>query len=132
MASQSCEKRQKSTNGHLHDVEVFEQDMEIDDPIRSRDECDQMDSDDGENNMKYHELLQEAMAYGQILTQEYRDEGREYRKPLDEIFSLIAYPDAKSSVYGHLLDPRGRSTVAEELNSAILGKPLLLPRYFPL
>jgi Ran-binding protein 9/10 len=73
---------------------------------------------------KYDQLLQEAMSYGQTLMREYRggDEKRESRKTLDDIFSLIAYPDAKASVHGHLLETAGRVQVAEELNSAILGK----------
>ncbi len=62
------------------------------------------------------------MSYGQTLVREYRDEKREYRKTLEDIFSLIAYDDAKSSVHGHLLETGGRVQVAEELNSAILGK----------
>lgn len=71
---------------------------------------------------KYDQLLQEAMSYGQTLMREYRDEKREYRKTLEDIFSLIAYPDAKASVHGHLLETGGRVQVAEELNSAILGE----------
>lgn len=71
---------------------------------------------------KYDQLLQEAMSYGQTLMREYRDEKTEYRKTLKDIFSLIAYDDAKASVHGHLLETGGRVQVAEELNSAILGK----------
>lgn len=70
---------------------------------------------------KYDELLQEAMCYGQMLMREYRDEKREYKKTLEDIFSLIAYDDAKASVHGHLLETGRRVQVAEELNSAILG-----------
>jgi Ran-binding protein 9/10 len=75
-----------------------------------------------ENPTNYDDLLQEAMSYGQTLMREYRDEKREYRKTLEDIFSLIAYDDAKASVHGHLLETGGRVQVAEELNSAILGK----------
>ena len=79
----------------------------------------------------YDALLQEAMAYGQILMREYRDEKKAWQQTLEDIFSLIAYDDAKASVHGHLLEPGGRIAVAEELNSAILGKPILpLACYF--
>ena len=116
------EKASKSANGTSHTTgrDEFEQDMELDDQMNDGEEWDQMETEEAENAMKYQQLLQEAMGYGQILMREYRDE-REYRKTLDDIFSLIAYDDAKSSVHGHLLDPTGRVAVAEELNSAILG-----------
>ena len=111
------------SNGHSHALggAVFEQDMELDDQMSGGDEWDKMDTEEAENAMKYQELLREAMEYGQVLMREYRDERRECRKALENIFSLIAYDDAKSSVHGHLLDPAGRVAVAEELNSAILG-----------
>lgn len=98
--------------------DVFEQDMELDEqsdgPVWEK-----MDTDDANT------LLQEAMEYGQILQREYRDERREYKKALEDIFSLMAYDDAKSSMYGHLLESSGRVPVAEELNSAILGMLLI-------
>jgi Ran-binding protein 9/10 len=114
----------KSSNGHSHasDTDVFEQDMELDEQMNEGDQWEEMDTEDVENNMRDEQLLQEAMMYGQVLMQEYRDENREYKRTLDQVFSLIAYSDAKSSVHGHLLDPKGRVAVAEELNSAILGK----------
>ncbi|EEH48242.1 uncharacterized protein PADG_04326 [Paracoccidioides brasiliensis Pb18] len=69
----------------------------------------------------YQDLLHEAILYGQELQADYPgDERREYKRALDDIFSLVAYPDPKSSVHGHLLEPSGRVAVAEELNSAIL------------
>lgn len=94
------------------------------------------DDDDDEHDItsiepaKYDELLQEAMSYGQTLMREYRDEKREYRKTLEDIFSLIAYDDAKASVHGHLLETGGRVQVAEELNSAILGENPFFSRKF--
>jgi hypothetical protein len=72
--------------------------------------------------LQYDQLIHEAMEYGQELQREYRDEDGDYARTLKEIFSLVAYNDPKGSVHGHLLDPSGRVTVAEELNSAILGK----------
>lgn len=96
--------------------------MELDEQMNEGDQWDEMDTEDAENNMRYDQLLQEAMMYGQVLRQEYRDENRDYKRTLEQVFSLIAYSDAKSSVHGHLLDPKGRVAVAEELNSAILGE----------
>ncbi|EGC45852.1 ran-binding protein [Histoplasma capsulatum var. duboisii H88] len=73
------------------------------------------------NAASYHDLLHEAILYGQELQADYPgDQRREYKRALDDIFSLVAYPDPKSSVHGHLLEPSGRVPVAEELNSAIL------------
>lgn len=94
--------------------------MELDEQMNEGDQWDEMDTEDVERD---EPLLQEAMRYGQVLMQEYR----EYKRTLDQFFSLIAYPDAKSSVNGHLLDPKGRVAVAEELNSAILGTFLSHP-----
>ena len=120
----------KSSNGHSHTSEpdVFEQDMELDEQNNESDQWDEMDTEDAENNMRYEQLLQEAMQYGQELVQIYRDENREYKRTLEQVFSLIAYSDAKSSVHGHLLDPKGRVSVAEELNSAILSKFISGPK----
>lgn len=131
-----------NSNGH---ADVFDEDMELDDENDTENDSfqetntsngddtqpEEDDEDDEEREeyhsvatdpTKYEELLQEAMSYGQTLMREYRDEKREYRKMLEDIFSLIAYDDAKSSVHGHLLETGGRVQVAEELNSAILGE----------
>ncbi len=127
-----------NSNGH---TDVFDEDMELDDEndtendsfqetnTSNGDDTQPEEEDEGEeyhniptDPAQYEELLQEAMSYGQTLMREYRDEKREYRKTLEDIFSLIAYDDAKSSVHGHLLETGGRVQVAEELNSAILGK----------
>jgi Ran-binding protein 9/10 len=124
-----------TTNGH---TDVFEEDMELDDEKENGDENESLPIPLITNGnaqpeaevyhhvpadpTKYDELLQEAMSYGQILMREYRDEKKEYRKTLEDIFSLIAYDDAKASVHGHLLETGGRVQVAEELNSAILGE----------
>lgn len=67
-------------------------------------------------------LLQQALAYGQQLQEDYRDDPREeVKRVLGESFSLLAYTDPRGSVVGHLLEESGRREVAEELNSAILG-----------
>ena len=67
-------------------------------------------------------MLTEALAYGQQLHEDYRDDPREeVKRVLREAFSLLAYTDPRGSVVGHLLEESGRREVAEELNSAILG-----------
>jgi Ran-binding protein 9/10 len=81
-----------------------------------------------ESGLQHDQLLQEVMLYGQELHREFQHEDGEHAKALQDIFSLVAYNDPKDSVHGHLLDPSGRTTVAEELNSAILGmlNPIVL------
>lgn len=128
-----------TSNGH---ADVFDEDMELDDDHDDDNDSFHMTHNSNGNAQletapeyhdvptdptKYEELLQEAMSYGQTLMREYRDEKREYRKTLEDIFSLIAYDDAKASVHGHLLEIGGRVQVAEELNSAILGIKSLKP-----
>lgn len=100
----------------------FAQDMELDDHndgTRQSNASDKAPATD--SVVQYDQLINEAMLYGQELQREYRDEGGEYAKTLQDIFSLVAYDHPKDSVHGHLLDTSGRVTVAEELNSAILG-----------
>lgn len=112
-------------NGQPHDEasDVFEHEMELDDQMNDGEDWDRMDTEEGDNSMKYQEMLQETIEYGQQLKLEYRDDGRrEVKKALEDTFSLIAYSDPKSSVHSHLLEPSGRVPVAEELNSAILGE----------
>ncbi|KAK3309108.1 uncharacterized protein B0T15DRAFT_491641 [Chaetomium strumarium] len=67
-------------------------------------------------------LSQDALVYGMELRAEFKDDPRrETAKQLDEIFSLIAYPNPlKVKEVAHMLDGTGRVAVAEELNSAIL------------
>lgn len=96
---------------------IFDQEMDLDD------HDDNMDTEDPETTRKHHELLTEAVQYGQQLRMDYPSDDRGGdKKMLDDIFSLVAYPDPKRSVHGHYLDPAGRVAVAEELNSAILGE----------
>ncbi|EEQ33175.1 SPRY domain containing protein [Microsporum canis CBS 113480] len=119
--------------------DVFNLDMEVDDQMTGMQPeveaeaneaiatGDMMDTDgnninDAVTTTKDQDLLHEAILYGQQLQADYPgDEKKEHKKTLDDIFSLVAYADPKSSVHGHLLDPSGRVGVAEELNSAILG-----------
>jgi CTLH/CRA C-terminal to LisH motif domain len=121
LQSQTSERQSKVSNGHSKTAveDVFDQNMELDE---QHEDWDKMETEEAEVAMKYQELMSQAMEYGQVLMQEYRDEKREYSDKLREIFSLMAYDDPKISVHGHLIDPSGRVVVAEELNSAILGK----------
>lgn len=106
---------------------IFDQEMDLDDQMQEDGHgaggADVMDTEDPETSLKRHELLTEAVQYGQQLRMDYpSDERGGDKKMLDDIFSLVAYPDPKRSVHGHYLDPAGRVAVAEELNSAILGR----------
>lgn len=106
-------------NGLADESAVSDQEMELDE--HSEGWGDGMDTEEPEVN-RFNELLTEAVQYGQQLRMDYPgDEGGGDKKILDDIFSLVAYPDPKRSVHGHYLDPSGRAIVAEELNSAILG-----------
>jgi hypothetical protein len=87
---------------------------------------DEDSEDDGiataKQQRKEANLLGEALAYGQQLQEDYRDDIREdVQRVLRDAFSLLAYTDPRGSVVGHLLEESGRREVAEELNSAILG-----------
>lgn len=116
-------KKGKATNGFSESA-VFDGEMELDDQGQDRDnwEVDGMDMEETETAAKSNQLLTEAVQYGQQLRMDYlNDESGGDKKMLDDIFSLVCYSDPKRSVHGHYLDPAGRVTVAEELNSAILG-----------
>lgn len=118
--SVSHSKRSRSANGAAEES-VFDQYMDVDD--QAVDDTDGMDTEESDSTAKFQELLTEAVQYGQQLRMDYPTEERGGdSKLLDDIFSLVAYSDPKSSVHGHYLDPAGRVAVAEELNSAILGK----------
>lgn len=114
------------SNGFGRDSAVedsFAQEMELDEQQHGDNQLNGTEkATNAENAAQYDRLINEAMEYGQNLQREYRDEDGEYAKTLQDIFSLVAYNDPKGSVHGHLLDPSGRVAVAEELNSAILGK----------
>lgn len=83
-------------------------------------------SSSGHNGLQDQQLLELEMStlqYGQDLQREYAtDTRKEIKATLKDIWSLLAYanPLAEPQV-AHLLDRKGRQTVAEELNSAILG-----------
>lgn len=103
---------------------------EYDDEVMLDDDDDDLDmvADDapgggGVDAAGLSKLSQEALAYGMELRAEFKaDSRRETSKRLDEIFSLIAYPNPlRVKEVAHLLDGSGRVAVAEELNSAILS-----------
>lgn len=118
-------------NGHDETmVDVFAQDMEIDDSANSTTDWEKMDVEDEYGGVgvgtsgPVKSALDAAVEYGQQLRVEFQSDTRpEIRKALEEAFSLLAYTDPKNSVLAHLLDEKGRVSVAEELNSAILGTP---------
>ncbi len=71
---------------------------------------------------KQTNLVNDALAYGQELQSEFKDDPRrEVKQALEDTFALIAYPDARESSLAPLLEVDGRVPVAEELNCAILG-----------
>jgi hypothetical protein len=116
----SPERRGKGVNGHTDDV--FEQAMELDDPVSAGDDWDRMETEEVDNGLKYQDQMDETLRYAQELKSEYKDDhSKEVKETLQDIFSLFAYQDPRRSPTAHLLDQSGRLPVAEELNSAILG-----------
>lgn len=133
-ASASASKRRRSVSPGLDEHAVFDQEMELDDGEwddgmgvstgTGMEMGSGMETEEtSETNARFSELLTEAVQYGQQLRMDYHHstDNNLDLKMLDEVFSLVCYPDPKSSVHGHYLDPEGRVAVAEELNSAILG-----------
>jgi len=108
-------------------TDVFEGNMELDeahDGIYATTTNGNGESEARRNSMVQQQtLMTEALQYGQELRAEFRDNiSKEEQQTLDQTFALIAYPDARDSSLAHLLETDGRSSVAEELNGAILGK----------
>lgn len=121
---QPASKKRKPSNGLSDGSALFDQEMELDEQMQDGWEPATTDTEDSASAAKFNELLTEAVQYGQQLRSDYPTDDRGGDKQLlDDIFSLVAYPDPKRSVHGHHLDPTGRVHVAEELNSAILGIP---------
>jgi hypothetical protein len=70
-------------------------------------------------------FLDETILYGQELRGEFaNDPRREVKRELENTLALIAYDNPKESSLKELLEEKGRVPIAEELNGAILGKPL--------
>ena len=131
--------------------DVFEQDMELDEPSTGTassgpsDDWDRMETEEelgtspdgaapvglksvgapsstGGGPKEYQDPMVEALRYAQELQTEFRDErSKEVTEALQEIFALFAYEDPRNSPLMQLMDPSGRASVAEELNSVILG-----------
>ncbi|KAF9882117.1 SPRY domain-containing protein [Colletotrichum karsti] len=112
----------KKSNGHSA-VDLSASAMDLDANGAENGAWDQMDTEDSEGAPSRIETLElETLQYGQDLSAEFRnDPRREVQKHLQDIYSLLAYsnPLIEKDV-AHLLDRKGRITVAEELNSAIL------------
>lgn len=120
----------KRSTGHTDDYD-FE--MELDEQLgvhhdhswgNSGDndmEDENFDQEDAE--ARYQKLTDETIQYGMVLKQEFAsDPRREVKKALNDTFALIAYENVGESSLAPLLEKGGRVPVAEELNSAILGK----------
>lgn len=91
--------------------------MDIDD--QQEDINENSDAGDSDKEQQYHESLQ----YGQELKLEFRDQKSPYyHDKFEDLFSLFAYPDPRTSPMSHLFGESGALAVAEELNSVILGK----------
>ena len=90
-------------------------------------EADTMDTEDAPEYMdELHELERDVIEYGQQLQAEYRSDPRkEVQKTLEDIWSLMAYPNPlREPKVAHLMDNGERSTAAEMVNSMILCKCL--------
>ncbi|PYH90361.1 Ran-binding protein [Aspergillus ellipticus CBS 707.79] len=115
--------KRKASNGLSDGSAVFDQEMELDERLPEGEGwgTEGMDMEELESTARSNALLTEAVQYGQQMFVDYPPDDRNgYHQTLENIFSLVAYQDARQSVHGHYLDPAGRIAVAEELNSAIL------------
>lgn len=120
----STERRAKPLNGHsaISDDD-FEPEMDLDENMNTADDWDKMETEEVDNGMKYQDLLDGTVRYGQELRYEFKDDrSKLVEDAFKDIFSMFAYEDPRKPPTSHLLDPSGRVPVAEELNSAILGK----------
>ncbi|KAI1806838.1 SPRY-domain-containing protein [Daldinia bambusicola] len=107
----------KKSNGHPYDDTPNR--MDVDENGFS----DQMEEDGLDNQTDQEDWLVKAVQYGQSLQEEFKDDLKpEITKTLNEVFSLLAYPNPlEVKEVAPLLDRKGRVAVAEELNSAILS-----------
>ena len=117
-------KVKQSKKGESQSTDDYDQEMDLDeDQDTSASESGKDPEDQSSTTSdEYNAINNEAILYGQDLKQEYGDSTAEQKQYLDDIFSLIGYPDPVKSPNGHLLDASGRTKVAEDLNSAILGE----------
>jgi len=112
---------QESRHGQKATTEsaAYDKHMDVDDSNDS----DRMDTEESTFLSRQADLVNDALQYGQELQLEFKDDlRREVKQALKDTFALIAYPDARQSSLAPLLEADGRISIAEELNSAILGK----------
>lgn len=104
---------QRRSNGHGPDMEL---------DFDNSGWAETMETDDAESQAELLEVERDMLGYGQLLQAEYAsDPRREVSQALGEIWALVAYSNPlKEPQVSHLLDRKGRVTVSEELNSAIL------------
>ena len=94
----------------------FEPDMDLDDPIitkdggqQNSDDWDRMDTEEtvgGDNwGLKYQSLLEVIIRYGQELKHEFKDDrSKQVKDTFTDIFSMFSYPDPRKSPQGKLLE----------------------------
>ena len=126
----------RRSNGHSSDDDVTNE-MDVDENGENGESgengyADRMETEDGglgpdSTVSNQDNLLLETIQYGQQLQVEFKDDRRkEIAKSLQDVFALLAYSNPlEVKEVSHLLDRKGRVAVAEELNSAILGKLFL-------
>ncbi|KAI0595874.1 SPRY domain-containing protein [Biscogniauxia sp. FL1348] len=109
----------KKSNGHSYDD--IPNEMDVDENGFS----DKMEEDGLDLQTDEGSLLAETetIEYGQALQAEFKDDPRrEVEKALGDVFALLAYENPlQVKEVAPLLDRKGRVSVAEELNSAILS-----------
>lgn len=117
----SSKKSNGTQNGGVYE-DAIDNDMELDDEP-AENNWDQMETEEN-YQFDYAQLLEETLNYGRLLQAEFKDDPRkEIKKALDEAFALFAYEDpTNAKEVAHLLHHSERVSVAEELNSAILGE----------
>lgn len=123
----STGRRAKPSNGHASagSDDEYEPEMDVDENMHSSDDWDKMDTEEVDNGLKYQDLLDDTVRYGQELRYEFKnDRSKLVEDSFKDIFSMFAYEDPRKPPTSHLLHPSGRVPVAEELNSAILGMTL--------
>ena len=125
----SVEKKPKFANGDASAIsdDHFEPDMEIDEQLNGNDDWDRMETEEADNGLKYQTLTENALLYAQELDTEFKnDRNKDVKDELENIFAMFCYEDPRKSPskIAHLLDRAGRVPVAEELNSAILGRSI--------
>lgn len=107
--------------------------MELDHPHEQNGGFDKMDTDSGSGggaasngavHDDYDRLLEETINFGKAISAEFtHDKRQSTQRALRDAFALMAYEDPVTSPdVAHHLAPHKRVTLAEDLNSAILGK----------